>query len=297
MQYGPAQSPTLSPAQYRCIAGGLQMQSRRYGMICRIAEPRQRKISAFERYCTFAAGLAEVHKDELPSPPILNESEMTSQEHQRAVYARRFAGVEQRRADVWRTLAHFYFHRWIRPTDTVLDVGAGYCEFINSVVAARKYALDSNPASAGKAAPDVTVLSEDAAQPWSLPPESVDVVFSSNFFEHLPTKQDFGRCLAEAYRVLRPRGLVIAVGPNIRFCYDVYWDFVDHHLALSDRSMLEALDIAGFQRELVIPRFLPFTMSNRVPYRPFLVRLYLKFPLARWFWGKQFLVIARKPQP
>jgi SAM-dependent methyltransferase len=221
---------------------------------------------------------------------------MTHQEHQQAVYHRRFAGIEQRRAEVWRTLARHYFHQWIKPTDTVLDVGAGYCEFINSVEAARKYALDSNPASAGKAAPDVTILSQEATAPWSLPPGSVDVVFSSNFFEHLPSKQDFFHCLAEAYRVLRPHGLLIALGPNIRYCFDVYWDFVDHHLPLSDRSMIEALEVAGFQRELVIPRFLPFTMSDRVPHRPFLVRLYLIVPLAQRLWGKQFLVMARKPQ-
>jgi len=220
---------------------------------------------------------------------------MTHLEHQQAVYSRRFAGIEQRRAEVWRSLARHYFHRWVNPADTVLDVGAGYCEFINSISAAHKYALDSNPATADKAAPEVTVLSQDATKPWSLPSESVNVIFSSNFFEHLPTKQDFAHCLAEAYRVLHPRGLLIALGPNIRFCFDVYWDFVDHHLPLSDRSMVEALEIAGFQKELVIPRFLPYTMSDRVPHRAFLARLYLLLPLAQRLWGKQFLVIARKP--
>jgi SAM-dependent methyltransferase len=197
---------------------------------------------------------------------------------------------------VWQTLARHYFHRWVRLTDTVVDVGAGYCEFINSISAAHKYALDSNPATPDKAAPDVTVLSQEATKPWSLPAESASVIFTSNFFEHLPTKEDLIHCLAEAYRVLRPQGVLIALGPNIRFCFDVYWDFVDHHLPLSDRSMVEALEIAGFQRELVIPRFLPFTMSDRVPPRPFLVRLYLLLPLAQRLWGKQFLVIARKPQ-
>ncbi|MFZ0960476.1 MAG: class I SAM-dependent methyltransferase [Bryobacteraceae bacterium] len=220
---------------------------------------------------------------------------MTPQEHQQAVYSRRFAGIEQRRAEVWQTLARHYFHRWVKPTDTVLDVGAGYCEFINSIAAARKYALDSNPATGIKADPGVTVLSQQATEAWALPSESVNVVFSSNFFEHLPNQQDLARCLAEAYRVLRPQGLLIAVGPNIRFCFDVYWDFVDHHLPLSDRSMMEAMEIAGFQRELVIPRFLPFTMSGRAPHRAFLVRLYLLVPLAPRLWGKQFLVIARKP--
>jgi SAM-dependent methyltransferase len=211
------------------------------------------------------------------------------------VYSRRFAGIEQRRAEVWRVLARHYFDRWVMPTNTVLDVGAGYCEFINSIVAAHKYALDSNLATADKAAPGVTVLSQEATQAWPLPSESIDVVFSSNFFEHLTSKRDLAHCLAEAYRVLRPQGLLMAVGPNIRFCYDAYWDFVDHHLPLSDRSMLEALEIAGFRRERVIPRFLPFTMSGRVPHRGFLVRLYLMFPLAQRLWGKQFLVIARKP--
>ncbi len=220
---------------------------------------------------------------------------MTNPEHQQAVYKRRFAGIEQQRAEVWQALARHCFNRWIKPTDTVLDLGAGYCEFINSIGAARKYALDSNPATRNKAAPGVTVLSQEANQAWQLPPESIDVVFSSNFFEHLPSKQDLSRCLGEAFQVLRPQGLLIALGPNIRFCPDVYWDFVDHHLPLSDRSMVEALEIAGFQSERIIPRFLPFTMSGVIPYRGFMVRLYLMFPLARWIWGKQFLVIARKP--
>jgi SAM-dependent methyltransferase len=221
---------------------------------------------------------------------------MTDLKHQAAVYTRRFAGNEQRRAEIWQTLAHNYFHRWIKPTDTVLDVGAGYCEFINSIAASCKYAMDSNPATAHKAAPGVSVLSQDVSQPWPLPADSIDVVFSSNFFEHLPSKQDLFHCLDEAFRILRPQGLLIALGPNIRFCADAYWDFVDHHLPLSDRSMVEALEIAGFKMDRVIPRFLPFTMSNRAPYRAFMVRLYLALPLVQRLWGKQFLVVARKPE-
>jgi len=220
---------------------------------------------------------------------------MTDPLHQQAVYSRRFSGIEQRRQEIWQALTHHYFQQWVKPGDTVVDVGAGYCEFINSIRAAHRYALDSNPATLDKAAPDVTVLSEPATRQWSLPSESVNVVFSSHFFEHLPTKEDLARCLAEAHRVLRPQGLLIALGPNIRFCFDVYWDFVDHHLPLSDRSMVEAMEIAGFRRELVLPRFLPFTMSDCVPHRAFLVRLYLMLPLAQRLWGKQFLVIARKP--
>jgi SAM-dependent methyltransferase len=174
-------------------------------------------------------------------------------------------------------------------------LGCGYCEFINSVSAAHKYALDSNPAAVDKASPGVTVLSQVATQPWSLPSESVNVVFSSNFFEHLGTKDELADCLFEAYRVLRPQGLLIALGPNIRYCFDEYWDFWDHHLPLSDRSMAEVLEVAGFRTELVLPRFLPLTMRSRIPQWTFLIRMYLASPLAQRLWGKQFLVIARKP--
>ena len=94
--------------------------------------------------------------------------------------------------------------------------------------------------------------------------------------------------------MLRRSGLLITMGPNIRFCSKVYWDFFDHYLPLSDRSMVEAMALAGFEKELVIPRFLPFTMAGKKPPAPFLVRLYLSMPM---FWrvlGKQFMIVARK---
>jgi hypothetical protein len=75
------------------------------------------------------------------------------------------------------------------------------------------------------------------------------------------------------------------MGPNIRFCPDVYWDFIDHHLTLSDRSMVEALDLVGFKKEIVIPRFLPFTLAGKRPPAPIFVRLYLLLPIFWWFWG------------
>ncbi len=246
----------------------------------------------------FLEGVLEIRRDSQCSVcrrKATTESAMTREDHQAAIYGRRFAGIERRRLGVWRVLGQRYFQRWIKSSDAVLDLGAGYCEFINSISAAQKYALDSNPSTSIKAASDVKVLSQAACTPWSLLDNSIDVVFTSNFFEHLPTREALARCLAEAHRVLRPQGLLIALGPNIRFCYDVYWDFVDHHLPLSDRSLIEAMEIAGFQEELVKPRFLPFTMSGRVPPQAWLVRLYLQVPLAQRFWGKQFLIIARKP--
>lgn len=75
----------------------------------------------------------------------------------------------------------------------------------------------------------------------------------------------------------------------------MYWDFVDHYLPLSDRSLVEALEVRGFRAQVVIPRFLPYTMTGKMPAHPLLVRAYLGFPLAWRMVGKQFLVVAGKP--
>jgi SAM-dependent methyltransferase len=210
------------------------------------------------------------------------------------IYENRFSGMEAQRNAVWQVLVRHHSQRWVKATDIVLDVGAGYCEFINNITARRKYALDLNPLTPTKAGADVTVCLQDVTKPWDIPPESIDVVFSSNFFEHLPSKDGLSHCLREIYRVLRKGGILFVMGPNIRFCPDIYWDCFDHHLALSDRSVLEALEVAGFAEEKVIARFLPATMKGSLPPQPWLVRLYLMLPIAWRVLGKQFLIIVRK---
>jgi SAM-dependent methyltransferase len=211
------------------------------------------------------------------------------------IYARRFHEFEIERDRVWQVLAAHYFQKWVSATDSIIDVGAGYCEFINNIKAKNKFALDLNPVTRLRASAKVTVLSQDVCQSWPVESNAIDVVFSSNFFEHLHTKEDLNRCLQEASRVLRPGGLIITMGPNIRFCADLYWDFFDHYLPLSDRSMTEVLELVGFEKEIVIPRFLPFTMAGKRPPAAALVRLYLSMPIFWRVFGKQFLIVGRKP--
>ena len=86
----------------------------------------------------------------------------------------------------------------------------------------------------------------------------------------------------------------MALGPNIRFVGNAYWDFVDHHVPLTDASLSELLEVHGFEIEQSIDRFLPYTMVRKRPVPNFFVAIYLA---ARPIWkilGKQFLIIARK---
>jgi SAM-dependent methyltransferase len=210
-----------------------------------------------------------------------------------AIYVRRFRRIETQRDEIWRVLAG-YFQQWVKPSDAILDVGAGYCEFVNNIQAREKLALDFNPITSSKAAPGVKVILQDICQRWTIDSNSIDFVFASNFFEHLRSKTDLIHCLNETNRVVRPGGMLLAMGPNIRFCSDVYWDFLDHYIPLSDRSMAEALELEGFNVEHVVPRFLPYTMAQSRPPSPFLVHLYLRLPILWPFLGKQFLIAGRK---
>lgn len=209
------------------------------------------------------------------------------------IYRHRFSGQDAYRRAVWTTLGTF-FGRWVQPEAAVLDLGAGYCEFINQVRAERKIAMDLNPETRNRAASDIVVLQHDCSEPWPLPPATLDAVFTSNFFEHLPTKAHLERTLGQIHRALRPGGRLIALGPNIKYLPGAYWDFWDHYLPLTDSSLAEGLRQHRFQIEVQIDRFLPYTMSHGRQYPQWLLRAYLGVPAAWKLLGKQFLLVAKR---
>jgi SAM-dependent methyltransferase len=209
-------------------------------------------------------------------------------------YARRFANRAQYRDDVWKVLTKNFFQRLISRDATVLDVGCGWGEFVNNIGAAKKYGMDLNPESRDRLASEVELLEQDASQQWPLAANSLDCVFTSNFFEHLRTKQDLRRTLEQIHRCLRPGGQLICMGPNIRYVPGSYWDFWDHYLPLTERSLGGMLVLLGFHLERCVARFLPYQMSGRPPAALPLLRLYLNLPFLWPIFGRQFLIVARK---
>jgi SAM-dependent methyltransferase len=211
------------------------------------------------------------------------------------IYANRFADTSAYRRRVWQVLVPGFFQQFIPDKATVLDLGCGYGEFINTVRAGRKLAMDLNPDSQGRLNPEVAFLQQDCSRTWAVNPEELDVVFTSNFFEHLPDKDTLGLTLDQAFRCLKRGGRLIAMGPNIKFVNGRYWDFWDHHVPLTEMSLTEGLTVRGFEIERCESRFLPYTIVGGPDYPLWMLTLYLKF---RFLWrlkGRQFLVIARKP--
>ena len=217
-----------------------------------------------------------------------------SPEELQALYDRRFEPNLEYRKAVWRVLVDEMFQRYVPPDGAVLDLGCGYGEFINSVRAVTRFGMDLNPATAERLDAGVTYLQQDCSADWALPRDSLDLVFTSNFFEHLPDKKTLADTLEQVLSHLKPGGRLVAMGPNIRLTPGAYWDFWDHYLPLSDRSLVEGLRAQGFEIEECHPHFLPYTMVGARQYPMFMLRAYLRMPRAWRFFGKQFLVTASR---
>lgn len=211
------------------------------------------------------------------------------------IYQARFSQTGLgKRERVWRALCSSFFQRKVGPNKTVLDLACGYGDFINHIEAKAKFAVDLNPDAKQHLSGDIQFSNAPATDLGSVPDEALDVVFTSNFLEHLPDKTALDAVFLQVHKKLKPGGKFIVLGPNIKYAYREYWDFYDHYIPLSHLSLAEGLSISGFSIEEVIPKFLPFTMNNATPAHPLLVKAYLRLPIAWKVMGKQFLVIARK---
>lgn len=229
-----------------------------------------------------------------PVDAMTDHGGMTTPETLAEVYRARFDKVLPYRQQVWRVLVDDLFQARLGHPKRVLDLAAGYGDFINNIHAPEKFAIDLNPDAKVHLGADVTLFPIDATAPWPIAAGSLDAIFTSNFFEHLATAADLLDVLAQAHDSLRPSGRLVAMGPNMRYCLKEYWDFLDHRLPLTERSLKEAMELRGFRVIECIDRLLPYSMESHRQVSPKLISYYCRLPFAWRFFGKQFLLVAER---
>lgn len=198
---------------------------------------------------------------------------------------------DPRRVLVWKEIVQ-YLEKYLRGAEAVLEVGAGYCAFINAVKALKRVAQDQSAVVAEYAAKGVNAHQGLVTNLNFAGANEFDVVLSSNVFEHL-TRTEFLDTLQEIKRVLKPGGRLIIVQPNFRFAYKRYFDDYTHVQIFTDTSLSQLLTANGFVIQKVEPRFTPYSMSaTSLPIPAWIIRLYLRLPWRPM--AGQMLVVASK---
>lgn len=197
---------------------------------------------------------------------------------------------DPRRNTVWKSLWRYYFSKRIRPDDCVLDLGCGYGDFINTVSARRRIALDAWPDFPRHLAPGVEAIVGKLDAVSRIEDGSIDYAFASNLFEHV-SQAEFARLLDALRAKLTKDGSLTILQPNYRYAYREYFDDYTHIQVYSHISLADFLAAHGYEVIEVKPRFLPLTVKSRLPTWPVLIGLYLALPFKPM--GKQMLVRAR----
>jgi cyclopropane fatty-acyl-phospholipid synthase-like methyltransferase len=196
---------------------------------------------------------------------------------------------DPRRRVLWQILVAAEFQKQIPPDGVVLELGAGYGEFINSVKARRRIAVDCWAEMAKHLDSGVESLVSDVTNLDGVPDNGVDYVFASNCFEHV-TREGLVECLAQLRNKMKPGAQLVILQPNFKYCFREYFDDYTHISIYTDRSLCDLLAANGFRVTRCEPRFLPLTIKSRLPVHPLLIRLYLASPFKPF--GKQMLINA-----
>jgi len=202
---------------------------------------------------------------------------------------------DARRDLVWREVCRYLQKKYIPKESRILDVGAGYCNFINNILGREKHAVDIYSKISEYANQDVSVHVHSCTDLNFFDDGFFDVVFASNLLEHL-TREELSQTLYELTRILKHLGKLIVLQPNFKYCYKTYFDDYTHIQIFTDRGLRELLEGYGLAVTEVKGRFLPVNMKStlrfNLPKLHLITRLYLHFPFKPF--AAQMLIVAKK---
>ncbi len=160
------------------------------------------------------------------------------------------------------------------------------------------YGLDLSPEAPSLASDlDIGVCNlETEALPF--PDNHFDVIYSKSFLEHL---REPGSFLEEAYRVLKPGGLLLSMVPDWESQYKIFYDDYTHVRPFTMVSLKNIKLVTGFEK-VEVYKFRQLPMTWKHPILNYLCALISPFipvrttvPLLRW--SRELMLVSggRKP--
>jgi ubiquinone/menaquinone biosynthesis C-methylase UbiE len=171
-----------------------------------------------------------------------------------------------------------------KPTNSLLDVGAGkgaqaaaFSRYFNITTIDRE---DDAKATFESLEIDANVVTAEIDnQPFPIPDNSFDVVFTKSVIEHVENWQHF---LNEISRVLKPGGIALVMTPNWQSQRVNFYDDPTHIRPYTRRTLDRVLRMAEFNDIRIADIYqLPFTW--RMPVLKFIPWLVRKLPDS-WKW-------------
>jgi ubiquinone/menaquinone biosynthesis C-methylase UbiE len=192
------------------------------------------------------------------------------------------------RKALWKVLSA-YLQRYIPEDSRIIDIGAGYCDFINNIKAQEKHGLDISNVCTRYAGKDVMVHVQPCTDLSNFDSDYFDVVFASNILEHL-SWEEVELTIKEIKRILKKKGKFIVIQPNFKYAFREYFDDYTHKTIFTHVGFEDFLLSNQFKIIELMPRFLPFSIKSHLPSSPTLLKVYLRLPFKPF--AKQMLVVA-----
>ena len=198
--------------------------------------------------------------------------------------------LDIRRNYIWGKIA-LYIDKKDPARNSILELGAGYCDWINNTRGESRIASDISSGLSKYAGPSVRFITSSSTDLSHLKNSIFDRVQMSNLLEHL-TIEEVNKTIVEISKLLKKGGSVVVIQPNYRYSYKTYFDDYTHRTVFSHISLIDLFSSYGFKVVLSQKKFLPFTLKSKFGHTYKLINLYLHFPI-KLFAG-QMLVIFEK---
>ena len=146
----------------------------------------------------------------------------------------------------------------------ILEMGCGRGEFLNEFtkLGMKGYGVDLSDFANNYCDNADIKIADISKDPLPYADNSFDIVFSKSFIEHFYYPEEIFK---EAYRVLKPSGILINMTPEWNYIYRSFYDDYTHRTPFTKKSLEDIHYVVGF-KDIKVQSFkqLPILWSNNL---------------------------------
>lgn len=133
----------------------------------------------------------------------------------------------------------------------ILEMGCGRGEFLNEFIkiGMNGFGIDLSDYATKFCENAEIKIADMSKESIPYPDNSFDIVFSKSFIEHFHKPEEIFR---DAYRVLKPSGILINLTPEWKYIYKSFYDDYTHKTPFTKKSLEDIHLINGFKDVRVI---------------------------------------------